>query len=66
LGGRWLGLTGAASLDASRSFKYFGKGQGVGAYTFVYERNLLPLKSLDRRKCADSDHHSQERRSGLW
>ena len=29
------------SLHASRSFKYFGKGQGVSAYTFVDERNFL-------------------------
>jgi hypothetical protein len=29
------------SLHASRSFKYFGQGQGVSAYSFVDERNLL-------------------------
>ena len=29
------------SLRASRSFKYFGQGQGVSAYTFVDERNFL-------------------------
>ena len=29
------------SLLASRSFKYFGQGQGVSAYTFIDERNLL-------------------------
>jgi TnpA family transposase len=29
------------SLNAHHSFKYFGKGQGVSAYTFVDERNLL-------------------------
>lgn len=29
------------SLYASRSFKYFGQGQGVSAYTFVDERNFL-------------------------
>jgi len=29
------------SLRASRSFKYFGQGQGVSAYTFADERNLL-------------------------
>ena len=29
------------SLMASRSFKYFGQGQGVSAYTFVDERHLL-------------------------
>ena len=29
------------SLNASHSFKYFGKGQGVSVYTFVDERNLL-------------------------
>jgi TnpA family transposase len=29
------------SLNANYSFKYFGKGQGVSAYTFVDERNLL-------------------------
>jgi TnpA family transposase len=29
------------SLLASRSFKYFGQGQGVSAYTFADERNLL-------------------------
>ncbi|OSM08479.1 Tn3 family transposase [Magnetofaba australis] len=29
------------SLHASRSFKYFGQGQGVSAYTFVDERHLL-------------------------
>lgn len=31
----------AESLNASYSFKYFGKGQGVSAYTFIDERNLL-------------------------
>jgi TnpA family transposase len=31
----------AESLNASRSFKYFGKEQGVSAYTFVDERHLL-------------------------
>jgi len=31
----------ADSLNASRSFKYFGQGQGVSAYTFVDERNFL-------------------------
>jgi len=29
------------SLNASHSFKYFGKGQGVSAYTFIDERNIL-------------------------
>lgn len=29
------------SLHACRSFKYFGQGQGVSAYTFADERNLL-------------------------
>ena len=29
------------SLNASRSFKYFGQGQGVSAYTFVDERNFF-------------------------
>lgn len=29
------------SLNANHSFKYFGKGQGVSAYTFIDERNLL-------------------------
>lgn len=29
------------SLIASRSFKYFGQGQGISAYTFVDERHLL-------------------------
>ena len=29
------------SLNANYSFKYFGKGQGVSAYTFVDERHLL-------------------------
>ncbi len=29
------------SLHASRSFKYFGQGQGVSAYTFADERNFL-------------------------
>ena len=29
------------SLNASYSFKYFGQGQGVSAYTFIDERNLL-------------------------
>ena len=29
------------SLNASHSFKYFGQGQGVSAYTFIDERNLL-------------------------
>lgn len=31
----------AESLMASRSFKYFGQGQGVSAYTFIDERNFL-------------------------
>ena len=31
----------ANSLNANHSFKYFGKGQGVSAYTFVDERNLF-------------------------
>lgn len=30
-----------ASLNANHSFKYFGKGQGVSAYTFIDERQLL-------------------------
>jgi len=29
------------SLNANYSFKYFGKSQGVSAYTFIDERNLL-------------------------
>ena len=29
------------SLNANYSFKYFGKGQGVSAYTFIDERHLL-------------------------
>jgi TnpA family transposase len=29
------------SLLASRSFKYFGQGQGVSAYTFIDERHFL-------------------------
>ena len=29
------------SLHASRSFKYFGQGQGISAYTFVDERHIL-------------------------
>jgi hypothetical protein len=29
------------SLNANYSFKYFGKGQGVSAYTFIDERQLL-------------------------
>ena len=29
------------SLNASHSFKYFGQMQGVSAYTFIDERNLL-------------------------
>lgn len=29
------------SLAASRSFKYFGQGKGVSAYTFVDDRNFL-------------------------
>ena len=29
------------SLAASRSFKYFGQGQGVSAYTFIDERHML-------------------------
>ncbi len=29
------------SLNANHSFKYFGKGQGVSAYTFIDERNFL-------------------------
>ena len=31
----------ADSLDANRSYKYFGKGQGVSAYTFVDSRSFL-------------------------
>ena len=31
----------ANSLNANYSFKYFGKGQGVSAYTFIDERNLF-------------------------
>lgn len=31
----------AESLNANHSFKYFGKGQGISAYTFTDERNLL-------------------------
>ena len=31
----------AESLNANYSFKYFGKGRGVSAYTFIDERNLL-------------------------
>ena len=31
----------ADSLNANYSFKYFGKGQGVSAYTFIDERNLF-------------------------
>lgn len=30
-----------ASLNANHSFKYFGRGQGVSAYTFIDERQLL-------------------------
>jgi TnpA family transposase len=29
------------SLNANHSFKYFGKGQGISAYTFIDERNLF-------------------------
>ena len=29
------------SLNASYSFKYFGQGQGVSAYTFIDERSIL-------------------------
>ena len=29
------------SLNANYSFKYFGKGQGVSAYSFIDERQLL-------------------------
>jgi TnpA family transposase len=29
------------SLNANHSFKYFGKGQGVSAYSFIDERQLL-------------------------
>lgn len=29
------------SLNANYSFKYFGKGQGVSANTFIDERNML-------------------------
>lgn len=29
------------SLNASRSYKYFGQSQGVSAYTFIDERHLL-------------------------
>ena len=31
----------AESINASQSFKYFGKGQGVSAYTFTDDRNFL-------------------------
>ena len=31
----------ADSLNVNHSFKYFGKGQGISAYTFVDERNLF-------------------------
>src|SRR3546814_8376598 len=31
----------ADSLDANRSYKYFGNGQGVSAYTFVDSRSFL-------------------------
>ena len=31
----------ADSLEANRSYKYFGKGQGVSAYTFVDSRSFL-------------------------
>ena len=31
----------ADSLNANHSFKYFGKGQEISAYTFVDERNLF-------------------------
>ncbi len=31
----------AESLNANYSYKYFGNGQGVSAYTFIDERNLL-------------------------
>lgn len=31
----------ADSLEANRSYKYFGKGQGVSAYTFVDSRGFL-------------------------
>jgi TnpA family transposase len=29
------------SLNANHSFKYFGKGQGISAYTFIDARNIL-------------------------
>jgi TnpA family transposase len=38
--GQKFGVRGE-SLHASRSFKYFGQGQGVSAYTFVDERHFL-------------------------
>lgn len=38
--GRKVGV-GVASLLANRSFKYFGKDQGVVAYTFIDERQSL-------------------------
>lgn len=38
--GQKYGVTGE-SLHASRSFKYFGQGQGISAYGFVDERGLL-------------------------
>ena len=31
----------ADSLNAARSFKYFGQGQGVSIYSFIDERNIL-------------------------
>src|ERR1700757_1748240 len=31
----------ADSLSSNHSFKYFGRGQGISAYTFVDERNLF-------------------------
>jgi Tn3 transposase DDE domain len=39
------------SLEANRSYKYFGKGQGVSAYTFV---SAVPGDGCRRR-----DRHQQ-------
>ena len=38
---RWLHPSPPRFLNANYSFKYFGKKQGVAAYTFRDERDLL-------------------------
>src|SRR6516162_3932715 len=47
----------ADSLNANYSYKYFGKGQGVSAYTFRDERDLLwyslVFSSTDRESASE-------------